>query len=187
MPSEVESPMCTTERHEVRGEAPASVAARLGTGRAEAGLAALAVAVVVVEVEVEVATNATGRRLAGRWRTYAEDAAGGSAPTGKLVGAEVNRAGGLTFARATPANANAITAVPSPTRVRPWRKRRRQPSDLACVHRRARAPWRIGSSTNRQESAASAMLAATWSIARSGCTPRLISGAVSTMIGSCQR
>jgi hypothetical protein len=48
-------------------------------------------------------------------------------------------------------------------------------------------PRRIGSSTNRQESAATMIVAATWSTCREMvgfcCRP----GAVSTMIGQCHR
>src|ERR1035437_5475879 len=113
--------------------------ARLGTGMGEVEFVAVPVVVALVEGEVEVEVElavgaaATGRRGAGRCCDVAEDAAGGFGPNCTLGGAEVNRAGGVTFARATPANASATTATPSATRVCPWRKRGRHPSDLVCV------------------------------------------------------
>src|ERR1035437_10612230 len=100
MPSEVESPMCTTERHEVRVEPPATMRDRLGAGMGEVELVAVAVVVALVEaegeVEVELAVGAaaTGRRGAGRCCEVAEDRAGGVGPDRPPRGAGGNRTGG---------------------------------------------------------------------------------------------
>src|SRR5215218_6961539 len=97
--------------------------------------------------------------------------------------------GPTTPARPAPPSARTTTAPPTNRRrlcSRVEAERRHSP-DLSRPQSLPMAPRRIGSSTNRQESAATAIVAATWSICseRDGfcCRP----GAVSTMIGQCQR
>src|SRR5215213_9374255 len=59
--------------------------------------------------------------------------------------------------------------------------------DLARAQSRPRAPRRIGSSKNRQDRAATTMVAATWATCRERLGFWSRPGAVSTMIGQCQR
>ena len=63
-----------------------------------------------------------------------------------------------------------------------------QPTARRRAKKRPIAPWRIGSSTKRQERAATAKIAATWRrLAERGCRRACPCGEVRTMIGVCQR
>src|SRR6266536_537883 len=61
-----------------------------------------------------------------------------------------------------------------------------QPVARTWAHHRPMAPRRTGSSTNRQDSAAAPMAAASWTIPRTMLS-RPPGGVVSTMIGKCHR
>jgi len=64
----------------------------------------------------------------------------------------------------------------------------RHRTDIACFHSRPSAPRRMGSSTNRHDSAAKMIVSATCSTERSASgAGNAVEGLVSTMIGACHR
>src|SRR5450755_755221 len=185
-PSEVESPMCATERQDVRSGAPPGAAGDAdGASAANSGRAPVFVtgfpaagfpAADVLATDFPAAgVLATDLLFSGRTEPvdrYPLFSAG--------AGPGLTRPAPPTISTA-PAPATAAM-LPSPAMLASPAGRTRQPVDRARVRSRPRAPWRTGSSMNRQDSAARITLAATWSAARGRSSPEL-AGEDSTMTG----
>src|SRR5260221_968084 len=174
MPSDVESPMWTTARQEVRNpDAAADVPglALPGGQRAAAGLLAAACfrPVLAGALLAEVRPGGEGR-LAPAAREAPPVAAAGDAMTP------------LRPAQATTSTPALPVAVARPT-ARPgvvsWVSSR---GERARAQSLPRAPWRMGSSTKRQDRAAAVIVAAVCSAARVRFSV-LLAGEGRTMIG----
>src|SRR5215212_9140595 len=192
MPSDVESPMYATELQE---EAFRDAASFDFDAPSDCGDFASSGVVFRVEFLRPLASGAGV--VSGASTVWCEDTPGSA---GALSAAADNPLlfgvwGWITPAKPATSSARTPSARTTTTLLPTNRRRRcrllraplRHSPDLSCPESRSMAPRRIGSSTNSQESAATPMVAATWSICseRVGfcCRP----GAVSTMIGQCQR
>src|SRR5919199_848850 len=85
--------------------------------------------------------------------------------------------------RPAPASARTLNAPTQASQLHRGTVFRRDLPDRICPQNRPRAPPRIGSSTNRQDRAATAMVAPTWRTSRRKSTLLCTVGVVSTMIG----
>ena len=172
IPSEVESPMCTTLVHAVV-VAAAGVGDGVGLGDAvaegePAGDGAVALVVAGAECDAVLARALIGAAI--------------PEVRAPAVWAEV-----LNPTQAVMSSAVAVvTAIARQSRNN---RQRRVGRVSACrrAHSRPIAPRRTGSSMKRHDNAATTTVASTWKIARTGWSSRIPPGLVSTMIGKCQR
>src|SRR5215210_8115047 len=142
--------------------------------------------------EVRVADAALGDEVAGAG-AGAGGAAGASSVESLISSSGAFSEGGgnplpsvpmrITPARPAPANVRTLSAPTKATRLRRRTAFPRHPPDRACAQNRPRAPRRIGSSTNLQDRAATAMVAPTWRTYRGRFTLLCTVGVVSTISG----
>src|SRR5215212_6889418 len=147
MPADVESPMYATASQEVWLSDAALGEEAAGAGAVVGGAAGAS--------SVESLISSVG--------TFSSEIGGNPLPVPMLI----------TPARPAPASARTLSAPTKATQLRRGTAFRRHPPDRACAQNRPRAPRRMGSSTNRQDRAATAMAAPTCRTSRGRFTPPL--------------
>src|SRR5215204_1619288 len=162
MPNDVESPMYATASQEVRVSDATLGEEVAGVGAVVGGAAAGA-------SSVESLISSPGAFSEG---------GGNPLPSAPRL---------FTPARPAPSSARTLSAPTKAAQLHRGTAFRCHPPDRACAQNRPRAPRRIGSSTNRQDRAATAMVAPTSRTSRGRFTLLCTVGVVRTMIGKCHR